>query len=570
MKYRKNICLSIFFLFLCLTLFSCRSFFVSGNISASPQEDKRGVYLTDEEVTLYMGYNAAIYSGDVNKAQQFLEKLVENHPERTDFATDLIGLYLYKKNTEAAMDIVNKVLEKEPENLNVLSMLADIYVMKGRKKDAIATLEKVLFLDKNRGNIPVVLANLYFQERDYEKVVSLLTDFVKERPDNFLAYIYLGKAYEMLGKNSEAAEAYEKALKEREEDEILITLDSVYDKLGEKEKSIEVLEKFLERNPDYPKVRERLALLYMSVNNYEKALANLEQLIQQYPENKDLLIKFGIIAIDGGFYEKATEPLMKVLKIEPANQKALYFMGVLHKEKREWDKAIGYFEKISDKDYEKSAIFFLSVCYEKIGKKDKALSVLKDYWEKEHDEEAAYYIALYYKNNNDYDNAKKMLTTLLDFPHYKNKAILLIAEIHLKTGEFEKGISLVQDLLKEQPDNPDALNFIGYSYVERNMRLEEAEKMLLRALELKPDDPYIMDSVAWLYYMKKDYTKALEIQRKVVTKVKDDATILEHMGDILMAVGEKSGAKEYYKRAIEAESENIDVLKKKLEELKDF
>jgi len=566
----RNLVINVVLLLLLFAFAGCTAGYISAKDKQGSEKQGKGVTLSDDEITLYMGYNAALYGGDLNKAQFFLEQLVESQPEKLEFVSDLIGLYVYRKNTDKAMLLIDKALKIDPNNVSILSSLSDIYVMKGDRKSAIATLEKVLSIEKNRENVPMVLANLYFQEKEFQKAATLLEEYIKVKPENFLAHIYLGRVYEELGKNSEAAKEYEAALKEREEDEILITLDNLYDKLGEKEKSIEVLEKFLSRNPDYPKVRERVALLYLSINNYEKALDNYEHLLDQYPENKELKFKYILIAIDGGFYEKAKAPLEELLSSDPNNQKALYFAGLLYKETKEWDKAITYLSKVTDREYEKSAKLYLSVCYEKKGDTNKAFQVLKDYWEKEHDDEIGYYLALYYKNKHDYDNALKLLEELLKITDNKSKIVLLIAEIHLKRNEFEKGITLVKELLEKSPDNPDALNFIGYSYVERGINLEEAENMIQKALTLKPDDPYIMDSLAWLYYTKKDYQKALEIQKKVVLKVKDDATILEHMGDILFALGEKKEAKDYYKKALENEAENINLLKKKIEELKDF
>lgn len=566
----RNLVINVVLLLLLFSFAGCTAGYISAKDKQGAEKQEKGVTLSDDEITLYMGYNAALYGGDLDKAQFFLEQLVESQPEKLEFVSDLIGLYVYRKNTDKAMLLIDKALKIDPNNVSILSSLSDIYVMKGDRKSAIATLEKVLSIEKNRENVPLVLANLYFQEKEFQKAATLLEEYIKVKPENFLAHIYLGRVYEELGKNSEAAKEYEAALTEREEDEILITLDNLYDKLGEKEKSIEVLEKFLSRNPDYPKVRERVALLYLSINNYEKALDNYEHLLDQYPENKELKFKYILIAIDGGFYEKAKAPLEELLSSDPNNQKALYFAGLLYKETKEWDKAITYLSKVTDREYEKSAKLYLSVCYEKKGDTNKAFQVLKDYWEKEHDDEIGYYLALYYKNKHDYDNALKLLEELLKITDNKSKIVLLIAEIHLKRNEFEKGIALVKELLEKSPDNPDALNFIGYSYVERGINLEEAENMIQKALTLKPDDPYIMDSLAWLYYTKKDYQKALEIQKKVVLKVKDDATILEHMGDILFALGEKKEAKDYYKKALENEAESINLLKKKIEELKDF
>jgi hypothetical protein len=94
------------------------------------------------------------------------------------------------------------------------------------------------------------------------------------------------------------------------------------------------------------------------------------------------------------------------------------------------------------------------------------------------------------------------------------------------------------------------LNFIGYSLVELNRDLDRAESLLLKAHNSKPDDPYIEDSVGWLYYKKGNYTKAKEHLERAISNLKEEEPVIfEHLGDVYLALGDKNKACEWYKRA---------------------
>jgi tetratricopeptide (TPR) repeat protein len=94
------------------------------------------------------------------------------------------------------------------------------------------------------------------------------------------------------------------------------------------------------------------------------------------------------------------------------------------------------------------------------------------------------------------------------------------------------------------------LNFIGYTWAEQGIKLDEAEDMVRRALKLSPNAGYIMDSLGWIYYQKKDYEKALEWLKKADKAQGPDAEILFHLGDCYRALGREDKARESYRQAI--------------------
>ena len=99
------------------------------------------------------------------------------------------------------------------------------------------------------------------------------------------------------------------------------------------------------------------------------------------------------------------------------------------------------------------------------------------------------------------------------------------------------------------------------------MNLDEAQKLIEKALELRPNTGYIIDSLGWVYFQKGEVEKAVEVLEKAASLSGDDPVMFDHLGDAYRAKGEKDKALEYWKRAIELDSSMTDV-KKKIDELK--
>ena len=109
--------------------------------------------------------------------------------------------------------------------------------------------------------------------------------------------------------------------------------------------------------------------------------------------------------------------------------------------------------------------------------------------------------------------------------------------------DFKKALQL-------QPDQPYVLNYLGYTWVDRGVHLDEAIKMLQRATQQKPDDGFIIDSLAWAYYRLKQYDKAVLYQEKAVSLEPGDPVLNDHLGDIYWKVGRHNEARFQWQRAL--------------------
>ena len=189
-------------------------------------------------------------------------------------------------------------------------------------------------------------------------------------------------------------------------------------------------------------------------------------------------------------------------------------------------------------------------------------------------------------NNEDYEITK----ILADFYRVEKKfdlAIKIYSElIEKKLNDlwytyYLRGISYEQSdnwdmaeldflqSLKIKRDSPNVLNYLAYGWIERDIRIDESFVMLTDAYEANPDSHYILDSLAWAYFKKKDYVKAAELMEEVIDMVPGEAISLDHLGDIYFAMNRKREAIYFWRQAkdlAKPEDEITNKIQKKLKE----
>lgn len=144
-----------------------------------------------------------------------------------------------------------------------------------------------------------------------------------------------------------------------------------------------------------------------------------------------------------------------------------------------------------------------------------------------------------------------------------------------RAGQGETAVAQMRALLVVNPDHAEALNFVGYSYAEQGVRLDDAERLVRRALELKPRSGHILDSLGWVLFRRGDARKAVEVLEQAEALAGPDATILEHLGDAYRASARLAEAAQAYRRALASVGEELPsdqgkrraALERKLQEL---
>ena len=152
-------------------------------------------------------------------------------------------------------------------------------------------------------------------------------------------------------------------------------------------------------------------------------------------------------------------------------------------------------------------------------------------------------IANFYKKSKKYEDAikyyTKIINTLDDSSTIKSDLLYRRGGSYERIGQYKNADKDLLQALKIQPDNAHILNYLAYSWLERDHNISEAIEMLEIAYASKSNDPYIIDSIGWAYYLIEDYVKAENFLKKAVELMPDDPVVNDHYGDILWKLDRK-------------------------------
>ena len=123
-----------------------------------------------------------------------------------------------------------------------------------------------------------------------------------------------------------------------------------------------------------------------------------------------------------------------------------------------------------------------------------------------------------------------------------------------RLGDWENAEKDLSKSLKIEPDEPNVLNYLAYSWVEKKMNLNKSLEMLKRADKLKQNDGYIIDSLGWAYYARKNYNNAEKFLQKAIILMPQDPVINDHYADTLWMLNKNIQARYFWKYALNLES----------------
>ncbi len=174
-------------------------------------------------------------------------------------------------------------------------------------------------------------------------------------------------------------------------------------------------------------------------------------------------------------------------------------------------------------------------------------------------------IANFYKNSEEYKKAIEYYTKIIekvDNKEIKSDLFYRRGGSYERLGEYEKADKDLLYSLKINPDDAYVLNYLAYSWLERDYKIDEAIVMLENAYTSESNDPYIIDSIGWAYYLTEDYIKAEKFMKRAVELMPDDPIVNDHYGDILWKLNRKIQARYFWKNILEMNDAEEEMLKK--------
>ncbi len=505
----------------------------------------------------------------VAEAQKHLEKVVKCDKRAIFPKKELMRVYANKGDYEKALALAKEILKLAPDDKETLFIMAKLYWAQKRPARAIQTLEHLLEKYPDYEEAWSVLATIYLQKNNLEEAIAALEKLAQKNPKNEALLLELARLWRRKGDFEKARLYYEKALKlAPDQPHIYLEYGAFLEKIGAFAEAEKVYLQALKKTDQPFHFYETLLRLYLRQNQYEKALEIINELEKQFGSPPRLRLQKALILLDLDRLEEAIKILKRITEEDPQNYTAWFYLGVAYEKKGELEKATHAFERIPPKDE------LYPLALRRLAEILKDPQVLVQLFERafaERPNDKGLYVlagSIFDQLDACAEGLRFVKKGLEKFPDELDLAVsaglLLICE-----GKEKEALKLVEPLIQKFPKDPTLLNFVGYTYADLNLDLDKAEAYIRKALAKKPNDGYIIDSLAWVYYRRGKYQEALKQIERALKLVPDDPIINEHYGDILRALGREKEALSAYRKALSLAKKRRERqrIQKKIEEL---
>jgi len=472
------------------------------------------------------------------------------------------------RDNELALKNAKLWSEIDPENLEARKLLSVLLIKTHHTAEAVEHLEK-LISDYWSNNLQgfLLIARLLGNEKDSEVAFSVMQKLVARHPDVPEAQFALAELA-MRAENTESADkAILKALALKPDwQEAVIFRTRVLQAKNKLPEAIDYLATQVKANKANLNLRLTYARLLLEAKRYRDARAQFKILADQAPENDDILYALGGLSLEVKQYDEAEIYLKRLIEMEKKTLVASYFLGQVKEEQKKDDEAVRWYSRVDRGEHYLGSQIRIAMIYARGDKVQQAREHLDTIEVHNKDERVRLFIARgeiyreskqYQKEYDAYDKALKEYPEETNLLYARALAAERVGKLAVVEGDLRK-------ILITEPDNAAALNALGYTLADRTDRYDEAYNLIKKALQLRPDDGAIMDSMGWVEYRRGHYKEAEKYLRKAIAQ-SEDPEIAAHLGEVLWALGNQQGAKEIWGKARTSAPENevlLNVLQK--------
>ncbi|MFP4500698.1 MAG: tetratricopeptide repeat protein [Candidatus Hydrogenedentota bacterium] len=501
----------------------------------------------------YSRYLSAIVHerrGDYDEALADMNLVTELDPDAATPALRLVRVHLGRQEFEEALTHMEAVVDARPDNARYWALLGEIYHQVGRDEDAARVLHKAVNLDPEDKRVFNALARLEEEMNDLVSTTELYERLTQMDPESAYFHYKLGFNLFRLDEYDAARTAMEKALALKSNYvPARLLLGIINLESGEAADAILHLRRYLIRRPEDIRAREHLAIALARVGDYREAAQELTELVQGAGARPlhHLMIMYCLLrAGDSGEAVRFMPP-----------EGAPYFGTLLRAmARRDTDEPVAPLLETFDTiegDLDSECNVYLNELLFSFGEEsagDYLLAAIEEFRAMEDGKGLAIIEARLYMLRENYATAVDMLERIVAKHGADVNLHYYLAVAYQELENFEKTEEHLVAYLKEEPDDHEVLNFLGYLYAEEGVKLRKAERLLQRALEFEPESPFYLDSLGWIYYKRGDAEKAVSyIQRALLNMEGDDAILREHLGDAYLAAGEVEKAVREWEKA---------------------
>jgi tetratricopeptide (TPR) repeat protein len=513
-------------------------------------------------------------AGRLEEAQDAYTKALVCDQHSTYLHQRLAYLLIAMDKKEQAGVQLDKILENSPDDNRARLELAGIFENLGKTDKAIEILKKNISDDPKDNHSRLTLGYLYFRHDRLDEARAALEKHVAQEPDSYSGSVMLARLYRTMGEIELARTMYEKVLGLNWSFLQAVDAAEFYEQIRDYDKAVELYMKLLEEEPDNETCRRKLAGLYMLLGKPEQAVLELEALkkTSQEPEKVDLAI--GRLLLEQKKYKDAIHHFGRMLVAYPQMDIIRPLMALAYYEAGDAKGAKKVLAQVpvESKEYE-DAILMLVRLYQEEDKLSEAAKILEHALQVSSAQHQSFFYllaAVYHKNKEIDKGVAVFERAILALP--EESRVWFEYGLYMdRIGRQKEALQYMTKVLEIDPDDPYALNYVGYTWADAEINLDQALDYISRAVAARPEDGFVRDSLGWVYYKRGDFKQAVVELTKACELQPDDPTMNEHLGDAYMQTGEFTKAAERYTKAVDLykDAKQRAIARRKLEEAKE-
>jgi tetratricopeptide (TPR) repeat protein len=510
----------------------------------------------------------ALQRGDTElAAQTYLELARRTRDPRV--ARRAAEVASFARQPQLALEAARVWHEAEPESVQALQTMTALLVSARKVEEAEPYLARLLARDgAAAANGFLQLGRLLAGNPDKQANLRVVQRLAAPYPQMAQARLAIAQAALAAGEAATALAEVRRALELQPGWEAAAIYEAQILQRSSPAAAAQSLAAFLERHPKSREARLAYARLLVGERRLAEARAEFEALLAAFPDNGDVRYAVGLLAMQLRDFATAEAALKRLLEAGYRDPDGVrYLLGQGAEEQRKWREALDWYGGIERGEHALPARLRIAGVMAKQGRLEEARAYLRTV-EASGEQRVQVLIAEAHilREANQHREAYDLLARALEQQPEQPELLYDHALTAEKLERFDVLESSLRKLIRLKPDHAHAYNALGYSFADRNLRLPEARKLIERALQLMPEDYYIIDSMGWVLYRMGDLQGALEHLRRAYLG-RPDAEIGAHLGEVLWKMGQREEAERVWQEVLKHHPEN-DTLQNTLKRLR--
>ena len=457
-----------------------------------------------------------------------------------------IEIASFARRFDIALETARLWLDVDPESKTAQKMLISVLIVSNRLDELAPYLIRMLESDKTvlAENL-LSLNRMFARYSDRPGVFRLIDRVCQSYAGIPEAHYALAVAANNAGMTERANQEARRALELRPDWEMAALLQAQLMMRQSLDQAIQFMEGFFERHPEASDIQLQLARALVGARRYGDAKHHFDQLLLAYPDSPEVVYSVAILALQLNDRALAESQLKHYVSLNVQDKNpAYYYLGQIAEESDRNEDALSFYAQVvSGEHYLPAQIRRARVLSEQ-GQLDQGREVLRSAKTANADDRVQLQVveAALLRDAGRVQEAFDYLDGLLAQQPEQPELMYETALIAERLNQVELMEIRLRRLIELRPDNPQAYNALGYAYADRNERLPEARQLIEKALELAPEDGFILDSMGWVLFRQGDLAEALSYLERSYAK-RNDPEIAAHLGEVLWAMGRKDDAR---------------------------